>query len=470
MPWNDLIPTAGTNQTFARARGALNRKTVYDLGEGGMNPLRDLDRLCDCSGFVAWAIGIPRQLPPATGGWMDTDAYHAGGGGVFPKLLARVPQGGAVPGDLYVYPDRWEGGKKLGEGHIGIVSAVDAAGAPTHVIHCSSSNYAKKKDAVQETAATAFLSNPAARVMRLDYDALRKRFAPGSVKSAFLAGESAGHPLRHELLAGEKVLQNIAHGHAHFLRSTGGQVAGIGAVQDALNRLGQKYPEYRVDHGKNRGAFGPKTEQAVKNFQASHGIKPDGLVGSDTLTALDNALQSYTATGTDATRTPPLSQEHVPAGDYHRGFIEMIAPAARTSAQTTRVPASVTIAQAALESNWGRSLLAIKARNFFGIKGKGPAGSVKMPTLEWIGGRFVKVQADFRVYNSMDESIRDHADLIATAKWKTGVPIYREAMKHSDEPRKFAAALEGVYATDPDYAEKLWRMMDAYELEEYDVV
>lgn len=471
MPWYDLIPTAGNEQTLARARKALGRKTVYLLSRGGMHPTRDLDRLCDCSGFVAWAIGITRELPPKSDRWLDTDAYHAGGGKAFPGLLTRVPAGQAQPGDIIVYPDYKLKGK-IKQGHMGIVSAVDAAGKPSRVIHCSLSNY-RKGDAVQETAPAAWNAHAAtSRVMRLDYAALRAKYAPGHAPEPVapaVAAAPAKQPLQHPLLAGEAVLQAIAAGKNGYLRPTGGQVPGMGAVQDALNRLAARYPEYGVSYGSNRGAYGPKTEQAVKNFQASHRIEPDGLVGKDTLRALDAALRSFDANGVDKTRATPPNQAHVPAGDARRIFIQRIAPGAQASAKATGVPASITIAQAALESNWGKSLLAVDARNFFGIKGKGPGGSVKMPTLEWIGGTFVKVKADFRVYNDLEESIADHARHIATAKWKTGIPIYREAMKHTGEPRKFAGALEGVYATDPDYAEKLWRVMDQYELEKYDV-
>jgi flagellum-specific peptidoglycan hydrolase FlgJ len=468
MPWYDLVPTAGNEQTLARARKALGRRTVYDLGAGGMDPTRGLDRLCDCSGFVAWAIGIPRQLPPKSGGWLDTDAYHAGGGAVFPGLLSAVAAGKAQPGDIVVYPDYKQNGKRR-QGHMGIVSQVDAQGKPSRVIHCSVSN-SNRGDAVQETPPTAWNAHAAtSRVMRVDYAALRSRYAPGHAPEPVAVAAPAKQPLQHPLLAGEAVLQAIAAGTDRYLRPTGGPVPGMGAVQDALNRLAAKYPEYGVSYGSNRGAYGPRTEQAVKNFQASHRIEPDGFVGKNTLRALDAALRSFDANGVDKTRATPPNGGHVPAGDARRIFIQQIAPGAQASAKATGVPASITIAQAALESNWGKSLLAVDAKNFFGIKGKGPAGSVKMPTLEWIDGKFVKVKADFRAYESLEQSIDDHARHIATARWKTGIPIYREAMKHTQAPRKFAAALEGVYATDPDYAEKLWRVMDQYELEKFDV-
>lgn len=470
MPWNDLIPSAGNDQTLARARKGLGRKTIYKLGRGGMSPNKELDRICDCSGFVAWAIGIPRQIPPGNGGWLDTDAYARGGAPAFSGLTSRV-ETGIRAGDIYVYPDYTDAAGKH-EGHMGIISRVDASGTPTRVIHCSYSN-GKAGDAVQETAPKAWIGNSRAKVVRVDYAALQARYAPGHTPAPPAPLAVAAAPLKHSKLANDGVLQRIAAGDGHYLHATSGRVDGVGALQDALNHLGAKYSECRVELGVDnrfRGFFGPKTEQAVERFQVSHGLKPDGLVGRDTLRALDAALASFDRNGgTDRTRTAPKAAAPVVEGDVRRAFIQLLAPAAKAAAEATKVPASITLAQGALESNWGRSLLSVQAKNFFGIKGKGPAGSVTMPTTEWLGGKVVKVNAAFRVYSSLEESCEDHARHIATAKWKNGIPIYAEAMEHVDEPRKFAAALEGVYATDPDYAEKLWRIMDDYQLQQYDV-
>jgi flagellum-specific peptidoglycan hydrolase FlgJ len=278
--------------------------------------------------------------------------------------------------------------------------------------------------------------------------------------------------LSHPILANDALLQAIAATGQQPLHATGEPVPGMGPVQGALNHLAARDPALGVnlgDAGQFRGFFGEKTKQAVRNFQATHNLGADGTVGRDTLRALDAALRSADANaGVDQTRTaapaPPPS-----AGDFRAAFIGMVAPPAQAAAKATGVPASITLAQAALESDWGRSGLTLKAKNFFGMKGSGPAGSVTMPTKEVIGGKTITVNAAFRAYHSFQESCDDHAKHLATAKRPNGTLIYAEAMKHTADARKFAGALVGIYATDPKYADKLCKLMDEHHLEQFDV-
>jgi flagellum-specific peptidoglycan hydrolase FlgJ len=147
-----------------------------------------------------------------------------------------------------------------------------------------------------------------------------------------------------------------------------------------------------------------------------------------------------------------------------QAFIGEVAPGAVAVQRRYGVPASVTIAQAIDESGWGRSSLATEDHNLFGIKGTGPAGSDAQPTHEFENGQSVMRTASFRVYHDAAESIDDHGKLLATSEY------YRQPMAYRHDPNALAAALTGVYATDPDYGAKLIVLMHRYDLYHYDNV
>ena len=144
-------------------------------------------------------------------------------------------------------------------------------------------------------------------------------------------------------------------------------------------------------------------------------------------------------------------------------FAELLGPVARESSKITGIPASVTLAQAALETGWGGSTIG-DAKNLFGIKGTGPAGSITVSTQEYIGGRYVTIRDSFRKYNTWRESIDDHGRLISQKD------RYRNCMRYKDNPDRFAEELQKAgYATDPRYAAKLINIMKTYNLYQYDV-
>ena len=144
-----------------------------------------------------------------------------------------------------------------------------------------------------------------------------------------------------------------------------------------------------------------------------------------------------------------------------QAFISEVAPGAIAAQHRYGVPAAVTIAQAIDESGWGQSQLAAQDHNLFGIKGTGPAGSVPMPTQEYVNGQPVSTSASFRVYHDAAESIDDHGRLLARSGY------YQQAMAEHQHPDKFAAALTGVYATDPNYGANLISLMRRYDLYRY---
>lgn len=149
-------------------------------------------------------------------------------------------------------------------------------------------------------------------------------------------------------------------------------------------------------------------------------------------------------------------------------FISRIVPFAVADMQRSHIAASLTIAQAALESGWGNSGLTVKANNLFGIKGSGPAGSIAIRTTEYLNGKPVLVTAAFRAYHDWGESVADHsAVLIGGVSWNRGLYSRVIGVNGQTAAREIAAA---GYATDPNYAAKLIRIMDTYNLYQFDEV
>lgn len=147
-------------------------------------------------------------------------------------------------------------------------------------------------------------------------------------------------------------------------------------------------------------------------------------------------------------------------------FIRAIGPAAQESAHLAGIPASFTIAQAALESAWGESQLARQAFNLFGVKAdRAWKGNVLyMPTKEFLQGRWVTVTAAWRKYPDWLAAINDHARFFAVN------PRYRLAMTGKRTGEDFARQIAAAgYATDPRYADKLCRIIRRHRLEQYDL-
>ena len=156
----------------------------------------------------------------------------------------------------------------------------------------------------------------------------------------------------------------------------------------------------------------------------------------------------------------PLVENTPPVGHFGQIPAE-VADAAVASRHRWTVPASVTVAQWAVESAWGASMPP-GSNNPFGIKASGEQPAVESPTREVINGENVTVSARFRMFDSLSQAFDEHGRLLATA------PVYREAMKQVDNPPAFADALTGVYATDPGYGFTLKWVMQNYGLSQYD--
>jgi flagellar protein FlgJ len=173
-----------------------------------------------------------------------------------------------------------------------------------------------------------------------------------------------------------------------------------------------------------------------------------GMATGHAVSALSGATESESASA------PTLY------GSNAQQFVATQAQAAAKVSAESGIPADFMLAQAAHETGWGRREIRDRegntSYNLFGIKaGAGWNGpTVTTTTTEVIDGEPRKVQAQFRAYASYEESFRDYARLIGNS------PRYAAARRATDDPSAFAHELQRAgYATDPDYAAKLTRVI-----------
>lgn len=146
-------------------------------------------------------------------------------------------------------------------------------------------------------------------------------------------------------------------------------------------------------------------------------------------------------------------------------YIDQFAALAVEEMQRTGIPASITLAQGIHESQSGQSPLARNANNHFGIKCKsywpGPVYLHKDDDTDKSGNL---IESCFRVYDSAVASYRDHSEFLKHRRY------YRDLFLLA--PKDYEAWARGLkkagYATDPNYAEILIRIIQTYDLDTYD--
>jgi len=130
----------------------------------------------------------------------------------------------------------------------------------------------------------------------------------------------------------------------------------------------------------------------------------------------------------------------------NRDFVNSMWPHAQRVSQRTGLDPRVVIAQAALETGWGKSA---PGNNYFGIKSHGESGGNNLGTWEVVNGQRVNVNDNFRAYESMGESADGYANFLETN------PRYRSMLSASDIDAQIQELGRSGYATDPQYANKI---------------
>lgn len=142
-------------------------------------------------------------------------------------------------------------------------------------------------------------------------------------------------------------------------------------------------------------------------------------------------------------------------------FIEKVNIIAQEGYKKYNILPSLTIAQSILESAWGEKHI---GNNIFGIK-KGSSWKGKtrvVTTTEYINGKKKIIKDEFRVYDSIEESIRDYLKLIGE------ISRYKSVRMAEDYKTACENVYKSGYATDPNYSKKLIRIIEENHLYKFD--
>ena len=187
----------------------------------------------------------------------------------------------------------------------------------------------------------------------------------------------------------------------------------------------------------------------------------DGQQVAKTFAVPDNGLRILGR----AVAQPPLAPKKAFADSDE--FVATMLPMAEQAAKRIGIDPRYLVAQAALETGWGKSVMrnsdGSSSHNLFGIKATGSwqGEQARAITSEFRDGQFVKETAAFRSYDSYQDSFHDLVSLLQ------GNSRYQDAVKAADKPEQFVRELQKAgYATDPNYASKISqiaRQMKSYE-------
>jgi flagellar protein FlgJ len=255
-----------------------------------------------------------------------------------------------------------------------------------------------------------------------------------------------------------------------LIRQLGGKDAAPSAAPSTDNQaLLASIAAGTLPSGAPAGVFAPLAAGAEAGTRALLHLGEETDSAGDTLlplTADANAAQGWRDTLGELAQSAVGVMAKFAPGDPV-GFVRAMAPHAQAAADKLGVSVRALLAQAALETGWGKHLPqrhdGSSSFNLFGIK----AGSswdgdkVSVPTLEYEDGVAVRRRDNFRAYDSPAAAFADYARLLADS------PRYARALGQGENIAGFAHALSrGGYATDPAYAAKLTAIANSPQMRE----
>lgn len=235
-----------------------------------------------------------------------------------------------------------------------------------------------------------------------------------------------------------------------LLKSMRAATPTTGLMDNEATKLGTEMLDQQFAT-KLTGLKGGLSEAIARQLECQMGLGP--------ATAPTPAAAGVKSSAVVAGPAPAVASSARPS--VPRAFVQQLQGVAQEAEQRTGIPAAFMIAQAAHETGWGRRDIrhadGTSSNNLFGIKAgpdwKGPVAEVT--TTEFINGVARKVTARFRAYANAAESFADYARLMMRS------PRYQSVLANARTPEGFAQGLQQAgYATDPQYATKLSRVID----------
>jgi flagellar protein FlgJ len=180
----------------------------------------------------------------------------------------------------------------------------------------------------------------------------------------------------------------------------------------------------------------PKT---IDNDRQSNDISIPNAIARDVQAPIDKDLSSLES-----------------SFDTPKDFVTAITESAKQVQAKLKIPFEVVIAQAALETGWGKKVIKTNAgessNNLFNIKAdsRWSGDKTSIETLEFEQGAMVKKREPFRVYDSIAESVNDYVKFLSSNE------RYKPALEQTSNVEQFLHSLQSAgYATDPNYAKKI---------------
>jgi flagellar protein FlgJ len=240
-------------------------------------------------------------------------------------------------------------------------------------------------------------------------------------------------------------------------------------------RMGQHFiDESSPFRGKSEATFQEMLDgQYASSIANSKGV---GLADMLTRQLQQNASVPETPSLSQTTVSPQVAESSIPpvhaSEKTHDSsvsviddFIKSIWPTAKAAASVIGLDPKILVAQAALETGWGKFIAkdddGSSSNNLFNIKAGNQADSdaVNVRTTEYIANTPVKVNASFRKYASVEHSFNDYIALVK------GSDRYQTALAYANNPDMYVSELHKAgYATDPDYSSKILSIYHGDEL------